>query len=78
MQDHKDYLKTTVRVKNPNTGQTDSFTVRFDPKGTGSGNEETWFKRNLKWTDYVIGFLMVVLVVLLLANNRVDNDRKMI
>lgn len=72
-------MKTTVRVKNLITGQVESIGVRYDPNGRGqmsAGGEGSWFRKPMKWSDYIVGALLVVMVLLFL-NRQVDNKPKM-
>lgn len=70
--DHGKFLRSNVRVRNPITGQQESIAVRFDPAGRGKpATESTWSHWNLRWTDYIVGIMIVVLILALL-NWRAD------
>ena len=73
MNDQNSYLRTSLKVRNPSTGQQETLNIKYDP--SGKRESASWAKRVLKWTDYVVIFIIVVLV-LIFVNSRVDDKNK--
>ena len=71
----KKFYRSSLRIRNPITGQHEAIAIRYDPEGRGKPADSSWSQWKLNWTDYIVG-LMLIILILAFANWQAEERPK--